>query len=84
MLFGQSFSLLTSEIFNDPPHYYKGKGLSFAATALAALSIPPFMVYLKRENEKKDRFILSTEAQQNRLLGFEELCDAHPDFRYWL
>lgn len=84
MLFGQSFALLTSEIFNDPPHYYKGKGLSIAATSVAALFIPLFMVYLKRENEKKDRLMLSTEAQQKRQLSFEELCDAHPDFRYWL
>ncbi|KAF3402848.1 High-affinity nicotinic acid transporter [Talaromyces pinophilus] len=84
MIFGQSFALMTAEIFNDPPYYYKGKGLSFAATALTALLTPIFMLYLKRENDKKDRLESSMESQQKRLQSLEELCDAHPDFRYWI
>lgn len=84
MVFGQSFALVSAEIFNDPPDYYIGKGLSFAATALTALLTPIFMLYLKRENEKKDRLSSSIESQQKRLQSLEELCDAHPDFRYWI
>ncbi|KAH8705429.1 putative pantothenate transporter [Talaromyces proteolyticus] len=84
MVFGQSFALMTAEIFNDPPHYYQGKGLSFAGMALTALLTPIFMLYLKRENDKKDQLASSMEAQQQRLKSLEELCDAHPDFRYWI
>jgi hypothetical protein len=80
----QCFSLMISEIFSDAPHYYRGKGFSLAATVLAALLTPIFMLYLKRGNERKDRDSNTPKAKEDRLKSLEELCDAHPDFRYWL
>lgn len=84
MIFGQCFALMGLEIFTDAPHYNRGKGLGFASATLSALLVPLFVIYIHRLNRKKEMEQDSPEAAMKRSLGIEEICDDHPDFRYWL
>ncbi|OKL55581.1 hypothetical protein UA08_09178 [Talaromyces atroroseus] len=83
MVFGQSFALLGAEIFDDAPHYYRGKGLSLGAMVVAPVVTLLFMFYLRRANDRKRRDQDSEEAAAKRALSLEEICDAHPDFMFW-
>lgn len=83
MIFGQSFALLGAELFDDPPKYYKGKGLALGAMVLAAIVTVPYLFYLRRANGRKERDSHTEEAAEKRALGMEEICDDHPDFRFW-
>ncbi|KAK5453521.1 hypothetical protein LTS15_006706 [Exophiala xenobiotica] len=84
MIFGQCFALMGLEIFTDAPKYHRGKGLGFASAALSALLVPFFIVYIRRLNQKKEKEKHTSVAAEKRRLGIEEVCDDHPDFRYWL
>lgn len=84
MICGQCFAVMGLEIFTDAPKYERGKGLGFAASALSAMLVPVFILFISHLNKKKDRDQHSPEAVAKRRLGIEEIGDDHPDFRFWL
>jgi hypothetical protein len=83
MVFGQSFALLGAEIFDDAPHYYRGKGLSLGGLVVGAVVTVLFIFYLRRANDRKRREQDSEEAAVKRTMTLEEICDDHPDFMFW-
>jgi MFS family permease len=87
-LFGQSWSIVASQVYTNPPRYFKGHGtlLGLVALGIAAAFINYHLML--RQNAAKDRiaeeFRRRGEVNPDSTKGFEELCDKHPDYRYAL
>ncbi len=83
-IFGQCFSILGAAIYNDPPHYYVGNGVSLGAMVVGAATAVMCRQYLHRKNAEKRRDQYTQEAERTRALGIEEVAEKHPDFFYYL
>lgn len=83
-IFGQCFSILGAAIYHDPPHYYKGNGVSLGAMVLGIIVSMTCRLYLHRKNMQKQRDQFTEEAQRTRSLGIEQVAEQHPDFFYYL
>ena len=85
---GQSFSILGTHVYTDPPRYVKGHSVVLAILLLALLSTVFLLVWMNYLNKKKD----GTEAEyqeRNELhphasKSLEEAYDFHVSFRYIL
>ncbi|OAG43195.1 hypothetical protein AYO21_02481 [Fonsecaea monophora] len=86
-VFINSFIIMSTQVFDTPPKFYKGNGILLGIFAVAFASTAILYFWLRTENRKRDR------AAQARLDGtapplpddigdFETLCDYHPDWRY--
>ncbi|OAL40503.1 hypothetical protein AYO20_00239 [Fonsecaea nubica] len=86
-VFINSFIIMSTQVFDTPPKFYKGNGILLGIFAVAFASTAILYFWLRAENRKRDR------AAQARLDGtapplpddigdFETLCDYHPDWRY--
>ena len=83
-IFGQCFSILGATLYDDPPHYYVGNGVSLGAMVLGITAALLLQLYLRRKNSEKLRDQFTNEANRTRLLGIEEVAEKHPDFFYYL
>ena len=83
-MLGQTFSIVGTKVYSDPPHYYRGNGFVLGATIVGALTALGFRVYLQRENRRKEREQDGEVAARLRSCTADEVGDAHPDFFYWL
>lgn len=87
-VFTQGYSIISTQIYDSPPRYFKGHGvlLGFNVLGTASAMIAYFM--MKRENKRRDRvafdFASRGEQDPDNLKTFEDLCDYHPRFRYKL
>lgn len=85
-VFVQSYSIIGTQIYDQPPRFFKGHGilLGFYMISLAGTTILYF--WLKRENARKeDEAEMRRTGQAPELVNigdFEDLCDYHPDWRY--
>jgi len=79
---GHMCAIAVSFAFRDAPHYFTGKGLGLASSAVAAMAAPAMIAYLKRQNANKLANKDSPEAAALRAKSIEEIYDAHPDFMY--
>jgi hypothetical protein len=84
MVVGQSMALAGTEVYSDPPHYYRGSGFALGAMVIGLLSTVLLMIFLARKNAAKVAAQDSDEAIARRGLGLEEIWDDHPDFYYYL
>lgn len=83
-IFGQCFSIIGTQVYSDPPHYYRGNGFALGMSLLGIGVSLSLYLLLRRLNNLKQRNSDSDVAARQRNLGIEEMCDAHPDFFYQL
>ena len=83
-MIGQTFSIVGTKVYSDPPHYYRGNGFGLAATAVGALTALILRLYLVKENARKERERYTEAASPLRTLDPDEIGDRHPDFFYYL
>jgi len=87
-VFTQSYSIISTQIYNEPPRYFKGHGILLGLNVLGTVSAAICYFMMKRENQKRDQiardFIARGEQDPDNIKTFEELCDYHPQFRYKL
>jgi hypothetical protein len=83
-VFGQCFSIASTQIYSDAPHYYRRNGFVLGAMVVGIMATGLLRWYLARRNEQKERDRDSDEAAQIRGLDIEHIGDAHPDFEYYL
>ncbi|KAJ9610477.1 hypothetical protein H2200_005254 [Cladophialophora chaetospira] len=87
-VFTQSYSIISTQIYDNPPRYFKGHGILLGFNVLGAISAATCYFLMKRENEKRDQvardLVARGEQDPDNDKTFEELCDYHPQFRYKL
>ncbi|KFY85767.1 hypothetical protein V500_08136 [Pseudogymnoascus sp. VKM F-4518 (FW-2643)] len=84
MVVGQSMALAGTQVYSDPPHYYRGSGFALGAMISGLLATVLLMIFLTRKNAAKVAAKDSDEAILRRGLSLEEIWDDHPDFYYYL
>jgi hypothetical protein len=82
LMVAQVFSIVGTQVYSDPPHYYRGNGFALGATVLAGICVLLLYIDLKSQNSKKRRDTDSAAARALRPLGVEEVGNNHPDFYY--
>ena len=83
-MFGQTFSVAASLVFDPPPTYIKGKIFALCCSGVGILLGCSLMLYLHLQNATKRREQLTPEAQEKRQMDLEDIFEEHPDFFYWL
>lgn len=87
-IFIQCYSILSTQVYDQPPRFFKGHGILLGLNALGAVSLVITYFMLKKENAKRDRLAEEMRVAGRQIPGreksFEELCDYHPAFRYQL
>lgn len=87
-VFTQCYSIISTQIYDKPPRYFKGHGILLGLTVIGTVSAGICYVMMKTENEKRDRiaqdWISREEQDPDNAKTFEDLCDYHPQFRYKL
>ena len=87
-VFTQSYSIISTQIYDNPPRYFKGHGVLLGLNVLGALSAALCYFMMKKENKKRDQVAQDLfdrgEQDPDNEKTFEELCDYHPQLRYKL
>jgi MFS family permease len=87
-LFGQSWSIVASQVYTNPPRYFKGHGTLLGLITLGIAAALTNYRLMLQHNVAKDRiaeeFRQRGEVNPGSAKGLEELCDKHPDYRYAL
>lgn len=87
-VFIQSYSIVSSQIYTTPPRYFKGHGVLLGLNAVGLLAGALNYSIMKKANSKMDQRALEYERRgiedPDNEKSYEELCDAHPKFRYAL
>jgi MFS family permease len=87
-ILAQLSSIMSTQIYTKPPHYYMGHGIILGFNALGFICTVVMYFIMKRANKRRDEAAARCDAEGTVLPGvektFEELCDKHPKFRYSL
>jgi MFS family permease len=84
--FIQVFSIISTQIYTTPPRFLKGHGVGLGFLGLCFGAILLVVWLMKRSNGGKDaeaaRWRERGEPNPDEAKSLEELCDAHPNYRY--
>ncbi|KIY01719.1 uncharacterized protein Z520_01857 [Fonsecaea multimorphosa CBS 102226] len=80
---GQCFSIVGTQVYSDPPHYYRGNGFGLGASVIGGIATIVLYFDLRNENAKKRRDAETDFARSQRSLGIEDIGNRHPDFFYF-
>lgn len=87
-IFIQCYSIISTQVYVDPPRFFEGHGTLLGLNALGVVAVLVTMWIFGRENKRRDavaaEFAARGEVNPDSLKDYEELCDKHPDFRYTL
>lgn len=87
-VFVQCESIIATQVYNNPPRFFKGHGVALGFYTLAAASVVILYVIATRANAARDRrardFEARGEVDEDSLKTIEDLCDFHPSYRYAL
>jgi hypothetical protein len=87
-LFVQGYSIIGTEVYDQPPRFFKGHGVLLGLYMLAFVASIGLYVWLKAQNKQRDKMAAARIAagEEDRPMdgehSFEEMCDYHPDWRY--
>jgi hypothetical protein len=82
-MIGQCFSIAATQLYSDPPRYFRGNGFAVGSTVFAACFILGLHYRLELKNRRKRDAVDSDAAREARLLGVEECGNKHPDFLFY-
>ncbi|KAJ5610281.1 major facilitator superfamily domain-containing protein [Penicillium lagena] len=87
-IFIQCYSIISTQVYVDPPRFFEGHGTLLGLNALGVVAVLATMWIFDGENKRRDavaaEFAARGEVNPDSLKDYEELCDQHPDFRYTL
>ncbi|KAJ5587978.1 major facilitator superfamily domain-containing protein [Penicillium hispanicum] len=87
-IFIQCYSIISTQVYVDPPRFFEGHGTLLGLNALGVVGVVITMWMFSHENKRRDavaaEFAARGELNPDSAKDYEELCDAHPDFRYTL
>ncbi|OKL55471.1 hypothetical protein UA08_09207 [Talaromyces atroroseus] len=87
-IFIQCYSIISTQVYTDPPRFFKGHGTLLGLNALGVVAVMITMWIFDRENKRRDivaaDFAARGEINPDSNRSYEDLCDKHPDFRYTL
>jgi MFS family permease len=87
-VFIQCYSIISTQIYDNPPRYFKGHGVLLAFNVLGVVAAVINYFLMKRENAKRnhiaEEYAARGEEHPDLDKTFEEVCDYHPSFRYKL
>lgn len=89
-VFGLTFSIMGTRIYNKPPRFIKGHSVVLALNVLAVVCIVALYWWMKRQNRIKDRIEQEyaergeTHPHFAQHLMLEDVQDQHISFRYVL
>jgi hypothetical protein len=87
-VFIQCYSIISTQIYIHPPHFYLGHGVLLALNAVGAIATLVMYFIMKKANKDRDSLVVSQAAEwridADNEKSYEELCDFHPLFRYHL
>lgn len=85
-IFIQCYSIISTQIYDKPPRFFKGHGTLLGLNAVGVVAAVINYRLMKTENARRDRVAQDYVDQglENPDLekSYEELCDRHPLFRY--
>lgn len=85
-VFIQSFSIISTQIYTAPPRFFSGHGTLLGFCVIAWCLILVTWQLMKRSNAKKDaeaaRWAERGEKNPDEDKTLEDMCDAHPNYRY--
>ena len=87
-IFIQCYSIISTQVYTDPPRFFKGHGTLLGLNALGVVGTLIVMRLMSQENKRRAaveaefaaRGTVNPESEKD----YEELCDYHPSFRYVL
>lgn len=82
VMIAQVFSIVGTEVYSDPPHYYRGNGFALGASVVGGIATLLLYFDFRRQNEKKRAEIDTETARRLRPMGLEEIGNRHPDFTF--
>lgn len=84
----QAFSIISSQVYRDPPRFFLGHGFSLGIYILAIICTYVLRVLLIKSNKEKEQrrreFEERGEMDHDAAKSFEELGDRHPRYMYTL
>ncbi len=87
-IFIQCYSIISTQIYTEPPRYFKGHGTLLGLNAVGVGAALLNYWIMTRENSRRDKtadeYERNGQVDPNSAKDFEEICDRHPDFRYGL
>lgn len=85
---GQSFSIMGTHVYTDPPRYIQGHSVVLAFTSFAFLNVAALWLWLRHCNKRKERieeeYRLQGQVHPHASRSLEEEYDQHQNFRYIL
>ena len=87
-IFIQCYSIISTQVYTNPPRFFKGHGTLLGLNAVGVVAGLVNYMLMKRENARRDRVALEFERNgqedPDNHKSYEEICDRHPQFRYAL
>jgi hypothetical protein len=81
---GQCLSLAGTEVYSDPPHYYRGNGFALGAAVIGTVTAGILKIHLHRRNMQKHRDTDTGHAWSQRAMSIEEIGSDHPDYFFFV
>lgn len=82
----QVFSIMATQIYDKPPRFFSGHGTMLGLFVLTFVLILSTVWLMKRANTRKEERKEAVEAEgrvdPDEAKTLEDLCDAHPSYRY--
>jgi MFS family permease len=87
-IFIQCYSIISTQIYDEPPRFFKGHGTLLGLNAVGVVAALINYRLMKAENARRDRvaqeYLDQGLEDPDVAKSYEELCDRHPLFRYSL
>ncbi|KIW19928.1 hypothetical protein PV08_00503 [Exophiala spinifera] len=84
-VFIQCYSIISTQIYTEPPRYFKGHGTLLGLNAVGVGAVLLNYWLMSRENARRDKraeeYARNSEEVPDSEKDFEEMCDRHPQFR---
>lgn len=82
----QTYSIVSTQVYRNPPRFFLGHGLSLGLYAVGVVSAALLLMIVKHANAARDAkkadFERRGEFDVQMQMTFEELGDSHPAWRY--
>ncbi|KAF2158851.1 hypothetical protein M409DRAFT_71412 [Zasmidium cellare ATCC 36951] len=84
-ILAQLCSIMSTQIYTHPPHFYLGHGIILGFNVVGLLCVVVMYIIMSRANRQRE-MTLAEGMGRGDIPGsdasFEDLCDYHPQFRY--